>query len=179
MSNVKRRLEAGLPAVPDVDSKRCAYRVNGERCNYPGTISSIVHTGTEPNHPGPWYCRWHFECESPAFGEQIVVESRNYRPLDARGYRHPDVERVAASVMHDAQESAAAWCERRGLTTVDRQRAYVKLITADLAAKMASGNRVGTDWAQKILDRHAAGEAVASIALEMARRAIPREPGED
>lgn len=154
--------------LPTTDKSQCCYESSGERCRYPGTMS-LTTLGE-----GPWFCRWHFGCESGLFGERIVIESRNYRPLDARGYRHPDVERVTASAMHEAQESAARYCRANGLRTRQQMLDFVRTRTAGRPEKPR-----GLDWAQRILDRHAAGEAVASIALEMARRAIPREPGED
>ena len=72
MSNVKRRLEAGLPTEHSphsfkwgqkVEDKwvdlQCAFNDYGIRCEAKGTVSPST-TGS-----GPWYCRLHFGRSGP------------------------------------------------------------------------------------------------------------------
>lgn len=49
---------------------RCSWENSGDRCRYFGTCSSSVHGG------GPYYCRGHYGCSDPAFGQIITDESK-------------------------------------------------------------------------------------------------------
>jgi len=52
----------------------CAWLANGEQCHYPGTSSHNTQG------LGPWYCRFHAAPDvSQHYGEQVVIQSRNYR----------------------------------------------------------------------------------------------------
>jgi hypothetical protein len=124
---------------------------------------------------GPWYCRWHWQCESGVIGERIVIESRNYRP-QISSYRNHDAEAVFQQTLRDANESAAAYCRERGITTARQARAYV------LANRVGKA-KPGVEWAHRIMARIADGERVPMIVEQKARAALgdapTRQPGED
>ena len=53
----------------------CAWVSASGRCHYPGTISHSTQG------MGPWYCRFHAKPDvSAAYGEQVVIESKGYKP---------------------------------------------------------------------------------------------------
>jgi hypothetical protein len=81
----RRKTESpGLPTVPK-DRMRCCWESNGEQCHYPGTLSRTTLGD------GPWYCRWHFDCNDPEFGQRIVEDSRRWNPPEG-GKLHPAAE---------------------------------------------------------------------------------------
>lgn len=172
-----------LPSDKQPVETQCAFEANGERCRYPGTMS------TTTLGEGPYFCRWHFQCESAVMGMAIIEDSRRYRPLDIRGYRHQDADRAAAASLAASQAGAEAYCAKHKLTTVPQMREHIRHLIETVGRRAPS-----TDWAFAILERMERGEAVPISAERMARKAadqvthvqkrlaLPapqREPGED
>jgi hypothetical protein len=52
--------------------QQCEWESNGERCKFPGSMSTNTHSG------GPYFCRLHFACDDPAYGSQVVEGSRDF-----------------------------------------------------------------------------------------------------
>lgn len=70
----------GSTAAWPLGYQQCEWE-SGERCKYPGSMSTNTHAG------GPYYCRLHFGCESAQLGAIIVEASRDYH--------HPTPEDIA------------------------------------------------------------------------------------
>lgn len=87
---------------------RCSWFAGGERCRFPGTMSTNVKGG------GPWFCSAHHRCSDPIAGADVVEASR--------GYHHPGVHE--ADIAHG--ERAAARCRALGLRTVAEKRAWLR-----------------------------------------------------
>jgi hypothetical protein len=142
-----------FPKDDTVTYEFCAWKADGDQCRYPGTCSSGLLGG------GPWYCSFHFSCTSAAYGAEVVNASRDYVHTHPRD-RFPEVP------------------EQFRKLTVPQSRAR---INAQLR-HVGKGLR-GADWAQKILDRIAAGEKLGLLPERLAREAIAmtstRQPGED
>lgn len=66
--------EKGKSVDHPLGYSQCEWRANGERCRFPGTISSNT------NGHGPWYCAGHDGCRDPLMGAAIVDRSLGYRP---------------------------------------------------------------------------------------------------
>lgn len=54
---------------------QCSWMADGIHCLYPGSISHNI------SGAGPWFCRWHFDCTDPVYGQYVVDESKSYRHL--------------------------------------------------------------------------------------------------
>jgi hypothetical protein len=97
--------------------QQCEWESSGERCTYPGSISTNTKEG------GPYYCRLHFGCRDGAYGAQIVEASRDYR--------HPTEAEILAEHTQRAHKSLKELgLERREGETVSawikRTAGYVK-----------------------------------------------------
>lgn len=124
-----------LPSEKQVDHQ-CAYEIGGERCRYPGTMS--LSTLGE----GPWFCRWHFQCESPVMGEKVLQDSRSYRQLDVKGYRNPEADIAAQKAVADANRSAAKFCRERGLETRQQMLEFMQ-------ARSVMGSKIAVNQARE------------------------------
>jgi len=83
---------------------QCEWQAGGERCRYPGSVSS---------NGKAWFCRGHYACSDPVTGAAIVEQSR--------AYKH-----VSPSDTTAATKKAAEFCFKNGLHTVDDMRAWVR-----------------------------------------------------
>ena len=186
-----RKRDSAVPGkVEQIDPTRCAYEANGERCRYPGTMSPVNWNGEGP-HPGPWYCRHHWEVDSPMFGAEVVADSASYIAPDKTTARNPLAEQAKRDMIARADREAAEYCAAKGLTRQPgetakefgrRNLAAIQGAISDLSRKMRSNPPSGTDWARKILARVAAGERLPSISIQRARAALghrERQPGEE
>ena len=63
----------------DLGYQQCEWESAGERCRYPGSMSTNTHEG------GPYFCREHFACKDPMWGATVVEASRDYRHVEPGG----------------------------------------------------------------------------------------------
>lgn len=136
----KSSTEAAALGYP-LGYRQCDWESNHLRCRYPGTIS------TATNGQGPFYCRYHFGCDSATYGEQVVQASQDYEHMSK-------AERTA--------EATAAARANSGGTALRK----VPIV------RTAGG---GTQWAHRIMDRIAAGETLPPIIERFAREALGME----
>jgi hypothetical protein len=74
--------------------RACEWLSDGRNCRYPATMSTNTHEG------GPWYCCLHFQCDSAAYGAQVVDASRSYV--------HPTPEEIEAERMVEIRANLKA-----------------------------------------------------------------------
>lgn len=132
----------GLPLLDGY--KACGWSVDGEQCRYPATISkSALADATSL-----FFCSKHFSCEDAVAGADIVHASRDY---------------VHRKVHDDALVSreAAAFCETRGLHTVEQLRSFCR-------AGVRKRPPPSDAWAYAAKARMERGESVPLRLAEMA-----------
>ena len=139
----KKRYESAVPEVKQISGRRdqCAYELDGQRCQYTGTLA------TTTLGDGPFFCRWHFECASPAVGEEIIRQSRDYKSSTSA------VDQARARYLAGDPPPA-----RIRKMSVAECRAEIKRLLPGIG-----GRPPGTDWAVRIMDRIAAGEKLSMI----------------
>lgn len=69
---------------------QCEWESSGERCRYPGSMSSNIGGGS-------WYCRLHYDCKSSSEGAQFVAASRDYR--------HPTRDELVREATEEARKA--------------------------------------------------------------------------
>lgn len=76
------------------------------------------------------------------------------------------------------RQSAVARRAHAEAAALPLPRATPEVVEREIAAaaQAALGRRSGTAWAQRLLDRHNAGEQVTLAALQMAQRAVGMQP---
>jgi hypothetical protein len=102
---------------PELGYIRCEWTANGERCRYPGSLTTNTRAG------GPWYCGPHFRCKDPIAGLDILEASRDYVP------------ETEEEIMEARRARALQWCKERGLNTVAEMRAYVRSVAQGIGRK--------------------------------------------
>lgn len=119
----------GTAPDPQLGYIRCEWSAAGERCRFPGSISSSTRAG------GPWFCSAHFRCRDPITGADIVEESRHYR-------QPSEQDKLAAQ-----NKRAKAHLETIGLARLkgesdrehgERMRAWIRQRIRQLAAPWAA-----------------------------------------
>ena len=132
---------------PDANRDRnlCAWTVDGQRCQYPGSQSS----GTKGE--GPWYCRGHYDCASPTLGAQIVEQSHRQ------------------AMPRDLQAEALAYCRSQGLHDVDAMRDHCRQAMDRPTPKPSAA------WLDDLIARHNAGIQLLPVQIAMVNRALQRQ----
>lgn len=142
--------------LPPVSYPPCTWSTDGERCRFPGTMTSSAVGGPDTQ----WFCSLHFGLIDLERGAQFVRASRDY------------VHRPAGKTPEDLQLEAIDYCQAQGLLSVDDMRKFIR-------AKLRSARVPNTDWAKKILDRADAGQDVSHHALQMALGVLPNRVGDE
>lgn len=132
---------------------QCDWRSSGERCSYPGTMS------TNQKGEPPFFCSAHFDCSDPILGADIVERSRSYQHANQRDNR-PEIPAAFRKL------------------SVEQCRSMIKSMAREIGKREPS-----TAWAQRIMDGIARGEKLGSYPEKLAREALAqvstREPGQD
>lgn len=97
-------------AVFPLGYQQCEWLANGERCRYPGSMSTNTGSG------GPHYCREHFGCHDGAWGALVVEASRDYR--------RPTEDEIMAEHTARARANLAKWGLGRG--PEESERAWMR-----------------------------------------------------
>jgi hypothetical protein len=135
-----------------VDSSRCAWESNGQRCSNAGTLAE----GTQGSDK--WYCSGHYECSDGKLGQQILLESLRRNP-------HPDFSLEARKrASFEKAEREVPKSLRGG--TVEEYREHVKVLFEQFGKKKPEG-RYG--WAEKIMKMVEDGENVPYLTRKIAQ----------
>lgn len=83
--------KSSSPQSMTLGYQQCEWQAWGEQCRFPGSMTTNTHEG------GPYFCRAHFACDDPAFGAQVVEQSRDYK--------HPTEQEINAAHVKRAKEA--------------------------------------------------------------------------
>lgn len=132
----KLRKQTPMQELAGADRTRCNYAVTGFRCRYPGTVSPVNWNG-EGEHPGPWYCRLHWQCHSALIGETIADASSDYEPAQPDGSGlHPDAAQARRDSHAKALAEAAQWCVEHGVSSIDEIRSKLRMLSNKLRREL-------------------------------------------